>query len=187
MHFWNRLCNMYLVMEDSYLKVVEDLSLVISTSHTLILDKCRVKVGEWKGIENKSANCRWEKIGAVTTCPSVILSRIRWQSNLMCFVRLWKTGFAVMWIAAKLSQYKVIGFEMSNFRSTRKYLIHVSSQTTDAMALYLNSADDLDTVVYFFDFQVRSELPIKTQKTVAEHLVSGQFAQLASEYATSSS
>lgn len=49
---------------------------------------------------------------------------------------------------------------MSN--SLRSYFSHNNSDVTDAKALYLASADDLETVPYFLDFQATNNYPLKT-------------------------
>ena len=49
------------------------------------------------------------------------------------------------------------------------------------MALYSASAEDLDMVVCFLDFQETKESPRKMQKPVVDLLESGQEAQLASK------
>lgn len=58
-----------------------------------------------------------------------------------------------------------------------------SSHTAEAIALYFDSADDLEIVGCFFDFQDINESPIKTQKLVIDFLVSIQAAQFTSELA----
>lgn len=54
-----------------------------------------------------------------------------------------------------------------------------------ARALYLASAEDLDTLDCFLALQETNELPRNIQKPVTEPRVSGQEAQLASEKALS--
>jgi hypothetical protein len=60
---------------------------------------------------------------------------------------------------------------------------HVISQVTAAMDWYSASAEDLETVCCFFDFQEIIESPMKTQKPVTERRVSGHAAQFESQKA----
>ena len=62
-----------------------------------------------------------------------------------------------------------------------KGISHISSQTTATIALYSASAEDLETVCCFFDFQDIKESPRNTQYPVIDLLVSGQPAQSESE------
>jgi hypothetical protein len=57
---------------------------------------------------------------------------------------------------------------------------HISSQQVEANVRYPASAEDLDTICCFFDFQDTRESPIKTQKPMIDLRVSKQLAQ--SEY-----
>ena len=45
------------------------------------------------------------------------------------------------------------------------------------MDLYSTSAEDLKTILCFFDFQEIKESPMETQNPVMERFVSGQVAQ----------
>jgi hypothetical protein len=54
---------------------------------------------------------------------------------------------------------------------------HVNSQETATIEQYSASADDLEIVCYFFDFQEIKESPKNAQKPVTEHPMSGHPAQ----------
>lgn len=58
-------------------------------------------------------------------------------------------------------------------RSFSNAIDHVNSQAVEARVQYSGSADDLDTVVCFLDFQEMIEAPRKQQKPVIDLLVSG--------------
>ena len=67
------------------------------------------------------------------------------------------------------------------WKSLSKGISHINSQTTDAIALYSASAEDLETVCCFFDFQDIKESPRNTQYSVIGLLISRQLAQSESE------
>ena len=81
----------------------------------------------------------------------------------MCFVRSWKTGLAAICNAAWLSQYNNAGSDSETFKSWRMYLNQVNSKQVFVIARYSASADDLDTLVCFLDFQEIIEFPRKMQ------------------------
>ena len=56
--------------------------------------------------------------------------------------------------------------------SLRKYKIHTISHVATAMALYSASAEDLETVNCFLDFQDTKESPMKMLYPVTDFLVS---------------
>lgn len=66
-------------------------------------------------------------------------------------------------------------------RSSNKEDNQTTSNVAFAIDLYSASADDLDTVCCFLDFQENNESPKNTQKPETENRVSGQVAQSESE------
>ena len=73
------------------------------------------------------------------------------KSISTCFVLSWYTGFAVMHKAALLSQQKKAGWWLNP-----KVLSEATSQTispvTVAIVLYLDLANDLETIYCFLHF-----------------------------------
>ena len=69
------------------------------------------------------------------------------------------------------------------FRSLRKAINHVNSQVILAIAWNSASAKNLETVLYFFDFQEIGESSRNTQKPMVDRLVPGHIAQFESEKA----
>ena len=63
-------------------------------------------------------------------------------------------------------------------------MIQTSSYTVEAMLLYSYSAELLDTVVCFFDFQEINESPNLTKKPDTDLFVFGHDAQSESQYTT---
>jgi len=59
-------------------------------------------------------------------------------------------------------------------KNLRSCLSQSNSEVIEAIALYSASVEDLETVGYFFDFQVRRESPMKIQKPVVDFLLSKQ-------------
>lgn len=62
-------------------------------------------------------------------------------------------------------------------KSLYKESSHIISHVAFTIDLYSASADDLDTVCRFLDFQEIREFPMKTQKPLIDFLVSEQDAQ----------
>lgn len=62
----------------------------------------------------------------------------------------------------------------------RKLINQTISHTATAIALYSDSADDLETICYFLDFQETKDSPMKTQYPVVDLQVLGHAAQFAS-------
>ena len=56
--------------------------------------------------------------------------------------------------------------------SLRKYKINTISHVATAMALYSASAEDLETMDCFLDFQDTKELPMKMSYPVTDFLMS---------------
>lgn len=75
-----------------------------------------------------------------------------WQSMLICLVRLWNTGLAIIWSVAWLSQKRATGLELWIAKSFNRCYNYVISQVAIAIAWYSASRVDLDIVFYFFDF-----------------------------------
>ena len=117
------------------------------------------------------------EICSVFKLPDCTFSRTKWQSISMCFVRSWNTRFAAIWRAAWLSQQRIAGFEWLTPSSFSNERSQVSSQVAFAIDLYSASADDLETVCCFFDFQEIKESPRNTQKPLTDLLLSRQPAQ----------
>lgn len=80
-----------------------------------------------------------------------------------------------------LSQSNVTGTIRWMCRSLNKEDSHTTSHVALAIDLYSASADDLDTVCCFFDFQEINESPKNTQKPEIDRRVSGQVAQSESQ------
>ena len=78
--------------------------------------------------------------------------------------------------AAWLSQNKETTWGCEILKSLKIDSNHIISQTTTAIALYSASADDLDIVVCFLDFQDINDSPKKMQYPVTDFLVSGHEA-----------
>lgn len=88
-----------------------------------------------------------------------------------------------MCIVDWLSQNNVTGTTRLMCRSLNNEDNQTISHVAFAIDLYLASADDLDTMCCFLDFQEINESPKNTQKPETECRVSGQMAQSESEKA----
>lgn len=84
---------------------------------------------------------------------SFTFSLIEWQSISMCFVRSWKIGFAVIWIATLLSHNIWTGSFTANLSSLNRPFNHTISAAVEAILLNSTSAELLPTLSYFFEFQ----------------------------------
>ncbi|KAJ0817868.1 hypothetical protein HanPI659440_Chr00c05g0715841 [Helianthus annuus] len=93
--------------------------------------------------------------------PLAIFSLKKCKSNSKCLVLSWNTGFCEIEIADLLSQNKVTGNEQLICNSESTFLIHITSQVAEHIALYSASAVDLETNPCFLLFQETSELPRK--------------------------
>ena len=113
----------------------------------------------------------------VFSLPDWTFSCTKWQFISMCLVYSWNIGFAAMCKVAWLSQYIRAGFGWLISSSLSKDWSQVSSHVALAIALYSASAEDLETVCCFLDFQDIKELPRNTQKPKMDLLVSGQVPQ----------
>ena len=72
----------------------------------------------------------------------------------MCLVLEWRTRFVAIAVALVLSlNNKVVrlSFTPSSLRTEHIYVIFAQA---NAIALYLDSADDLDTTLYLFELQL---------------------------------
>jgi len=132
---------------------------------------------------NMSASWSLLAIYDVVTSPSCNLSLIKWQSISICFVLSWYMGFEAICKAALLSQCNSIGKSTLAPNSLNKPYNHTNSATVVAMLLYSASAELLDTVCCFFDFQEIRESPYFIPKPVTNFLDNKQDAQSASQYA----
>lgn len=65
----------------------------------------------------------------------------------------------------------------STWKSCSKYVSHCNSHTVEAKTRYSASKGDLETMIFFFDFQYMSESPKKLQNPVIDLLVSLHEAQ----------
>ena len=65
----------------------------------------------------------------------------------------------------------------------RNLTIQVTSEVATNMARYSALEDDLETVPYFFDYQLTRELPRRRKYRVIDFLVSKQAAQFESKKA----
>ena len=99
----------------------------------------------------------------------------------ICLVLSWKTGLDAIWIAAVLSLYITIGKTVGMSNSRKRPSIHVTSATVDARLLYFASAELLDMVLCFLDFQDINEFPSLTTKPLTDFLVMGKVGQSASQ------
>lgn len=80
-----------------------------------------------------------------------------------------------------MSQNKKAGSCIGTRKSFSKEISQTISQVARAMDRYSASAEDLDTVCCFFDFQETKEVLISTQKPDIDLRVSGHAAQSESE------
>lgn len=147
------------------------------------LDKRKWNLDAGNALVNRSAS--WL---CVETCKGRITPSGRWwrttrQSISVCLVLSWKTGFAAIWRVALLSQNNKAGWSCEMVRSQRTETSQTSSQVVVAIVLYSASADDLDTVGCFLDFQEIKESLRKKQQPAMDLRVSGQVAQSESEKA----
>ncbi|PHT29763.1 hypothetical protein CQW23_30611 [Capsicum baccatum] len=89
----------------------------------------------------------------------------------------------------RLTTYMVFSSSTGNSRSSPSSLyspvIYTISETAEAILLYSDSAELLEMVVCFLDFQDMRESPCLTRKPVTDFLVFGHAAQSASKYAVS--
>lgn len=74
----------------------------------------------------------------------------------------WIGTFEMIWIAAWLSWYMIIGRCTSNLNFSRRCLIHISTHEVWTMSLYSASALEWKTTLWFLLFQV-IELPLRTE------------------------
>ena len=93
-------------------------------------------VGLGKAFVKRSAIWFFVEMWGVTMRPSCTASFTWWQSASICFVRSWKTGFAAIWIAAWLSQWRVIRREWLEPSVFSNAFSHLSSRRVYAIALY---------------------------------------------------
>ena len=107
----------------------------------------------------------------------------KWQSISMFFVLSWNTGLAAICIAAWLSENNKVIFGWGIWRSWSKAFNQITSHTANAMALYFAFAENLDTVVCFFDLHDTKECPKNIQYPMVDLRVSGHPAQSKSEKA----
>ena len=84
-----------------------------------------------------------------------------------------------------LSQFNSTGLRLVTPSSSNKRTTQATSAAAAAMARYSASADDLETVCCFLDFQVTGELPNNNTYPVTDLRESTQDAQSASENACS--
>ena len=101
----------------------------------------------------------------------------------ICLVLSWNTGLDAIWIAAVLSLYTTIGKTVGMSNSRKRPSIHVTSATVDARLLYSTSAELLEIVDCYLDFQESKDSPNLTIYPVMDLLVSGHDPQSASQNA----
>lgn len=150
-------------------------------THILFIKKESVEAGN--ALVNASASWCCDLTGSSLIAPDVILSRMKWQSISICFVRSWKIGLFAICIAARLSQYITAGVVQTTWKSIGNCLIQITSLTVAPRALYSASAEEREMVVWHLDFQETNNLPMKMQKPVVDFLVSMHDPQSASEKA----
>ena len=118
---------------------------------------------------------------SVSIIPFCIFSLIKWQSILMCFVLSWYIGFTAICMAALLSQNNFTGNVNFQFSSANKTINQITYNVALAMLLYSASAELLDMVLCFLDFQDINEFPSLTTKPLTDFLVMGKVGQSASQ------
>ena len=118
------------------------------------LDIKELNCADGRDLVNTSANC--SEVGRYVSSikPSITLSLVKWQSNSICFVRSWKTGFLAICRALWFWQCNVTGFHLSTPISSKSLMSQVTSDAALAIALYSASAEDLETVCCFLLFQL---------------------------------
>lgn len=136
------------------------------------LDSKKENCGEARGLVKMSTSWKREQTYWGSTKPALYWSWTIWQSMSKCFVRSWKTGFAVMCNAAWLSHHKGMGEGSETQKSRSTYDVHKSSHTVEARLLYSASAEKRDTVDCFLVFQEMRAGPRNTQKPVRDRQVS---------------
>lgn len=77
----------------------------------------------------------------------------------MCFVLSWNIGFAAICVAALLSQNNAVGYFSLNPISCSNLSNPDDLQVVKAIALYTESAEDLQAVACFFVFQEIRDSP----------------------------
>lgn len=77
----------------------------------------------------------------------------------------------------------MIGLRPETPNSSNNLTVQVTSAAAGAIALYSDSGDDLEMVIYFLDFQAMGELPKSKTYHMIDLLDSGQGAQSKSEKA----
>lgn len=92
-------------------------------------------------------------------------------------------GFEAICRAALLSQYNSIGSSTGALSSCNRPCTQTNSATVVAILMYSASAELLETVLCFFDFQEIKEFPNLMQYPVTDFLESIQDAQSASQKA----
>jgi len=110
------------------------------------MKRCWVTV---RGLVQIFASWCWVGMKLRLSKPSMSFWRTKRQSNSICLVRSWKTGFLAIYIAAKLSHLTRIGVIDEMVNSARSLLSHVSSAVTPRRLQYSASAEDNDTVTCF--------------------------------------
>ena len=106
----------------------------------------------WVGRLLVKISASWSSVETNLTVRSLrrTLSRTKWKSTPMCFVRAWNTGLEAMAKAEMLSHHRIGAAEMKTPRFLRSVWSQQSSAEAKAKALYYDLVEDLDTVSYFF-------------------------------------
>ena len=76
-----------------------------------------------------------------------------------------------------MSQNNLIGFSKKTPKAAKRDLIQIISLVIVAIAQYLASVDECDTMLCFFVFHAIGDPPRDTRKPVKEHLVRGHAPQ----------
>lgn len=91
--------------------------------------------------------------------PAVVFLLLSDNRSLSAFVLYLNIGFVAICIAAFLSQNNAVGCFRLYPISYNNPLIQMISQVVKAIALYSDSAEDLETVTCFFVFQEIKDFP----------------------------
>jgi len=118
-------------------------------SATWILSHNRVKRDLARGLVSKSLSWPSMWTWATRNWPRWTKSRTKWRSIAICFIREWRTGLRLSWVAPTLSQSRRGGARSVSPSSSRRDFIHAISEPAVASALYSASSEERATAFCF--------------------------------------